>query len=358
MRRKAFTLVELLVVIAIIGILVALILPAVQAAREASRRMACSNNLKQIGLACHNFESARKVFPRSGEHLVKVGGNVLKTQCFQGPLTMILPYMEQSNVFDQIDIRLRHNEGANASAAMLEAGPGATIKAYLCPTNPLRTKARDSQGFACSDYAGLPYVEISAAIASQAQIPEGRYPTALTSDSYDLQYYTNYSASDPTISSSKTFQLKTSAELQSIGKFDPYWGGAPLAATTDGTSNSILFYEDVGRSEAMDGTGGPPNSYLDPIDGMARRHWRWSEPDNTSGASKGVNNNKSPMNGPSTCPWRYHDCGPNNEMFSFHPGGAQMVMADGSVRFLSETVDARTFFALGTRANAEAVTSD
>ena len=131
-----------------------------------------------------------------------------------------------------------------------------------------------------------------------------------------------------------------------------------MGSIVDGTSNSILLYEDVGRNEKIDGTGGPPNNYLDPIDGKGRRHWRWAEPDNTSGCSKVVNNNKTPRNGPSTCPWTAHDCGPNNEMFSFHPGGAQLVLADGSVRFLSETVELRVLYSLGTRDGGETVTVD
>lgn len=356
MGRRAFTLIELLVVIAIIGVLVALLLPAVQAARESARRAQCSNNLKQIGLSCLGFENVRKAFPRAGEHLAKSGTTIYKVQCFHSVLTMILPFIEAENIYQQLDLHERYNEGSNAALVAGGYGAGAVIETFLCPSDSLRPEPRDSQGYACSDYAALPYVEVSSENADITAIPSGRYPAALTALAYPLDCYKTYSAGAGSyIGSGKEFQLKESAAIGTT--IDLFHGGGRIASVTDGTSNSILFYEDVGRNEKMDGnpgsTGYPPNNYLDPVDNMGRRHWRWAEPDNSSGCSKAINNNSGNDKGP--CPWNYHDCGPNNEMFSFHVSGAHAAFADGSVRFLNESISLRILFSLGTRANGEIV---
>ncbi|MCA9131518.1 MAG: DUF1559 domain-containing protein [Planctomycetales bacterium] len=351
-RRGAFTLVELLVVIAIIGVLVGLLLPAVQAAREAARRMQCSNNLKQIGLSFHNFESSQRKFPRAGEHAVTFGGNVHKTQDYYNSLALTLPFMEAGNVYNSLNLDFRYNEGPNLVAAANGLGASAVIPSFICPTNSLRSSPRDDAGFGCSDYAALPYCQISSAASQATGMPAGLFKTVLAGAQYPEHYYQEYSGSDPTIGSSKRVQLKPSTDLVALN-FDLMEGGATIGATSDGLSNSIMVYEDVGRNPQMDGTGGSPNNYLDPVDGKGRRHWRWAEPDNSSGASKTINNNSSPFGGPVSCPWTAHDCGPNNEMFSFHTGGAQAVLGDGSVHFLSQSTDLKVFYSLSTRDGGE-----
>jgi len=127
--RKAFTLIELLVVIAIIAILVALLLPAVQQAREAARRSSCKNNLKQIGLALHNYHDVHNVYPLNNDSTRK-GGNTATSW-----VTMSLPYMEQAPLYDRVDFTTQsgHYGLDNASAKIVRVQP---IDTLMCPSNP------------------------------------------------------------------------------------------------------------------------------------------------------------------------------------------------------------------------------
>ncbi len=128
--RVGFTLVELLVVIAIIGILVGLLLPAVQAAREAARRMSCSNNLKQIGLALHNYESAHKVLPPS---TVSIGGSASQPWSAHA---FIIPYLEGSNISALINYGLGYHDGTNKSMFPPSGIATVRVPVFLCPSDP------------------------------------------------------------------------------------------------------------------------------------------------------------------------------------------------------------------------------
>ncbi len=135
-HRRGFTLVELLVVIAIIGVLVALLLPAVQAAREAARRMSCSNNLKQLGLAYHNFHDTNNQLPPAAL------GNE-----YASHFVLILPYMEMNNLYDRFDLTVPMTTGNN-NTLLLQ--PESTVKGYLCPS--VRSNGKTELGPAI-DYA-------------------------------------------------------------------------------------------------------------------------------------------------------------------------------------------------------------
>jgi prepilin-type N-terminal cleavage/methylation domain-containing protein/prepilin-type processing-associated H-X9-DG protein len=399
-RSSAFTLIELLVVIAIIAVLIGLLLPAVQKVREAANRMSCSNNLKQLSLAAMNFESTYGYLPRAGETTIvgsaANGGNpgqIYKTQDYQSFFTLLLPYIEQGNVYNQLNLKIRNNEGVNLTNAQAGMGFGAVIKTFLCPSDALRSSPTDEGGnpasyepgndpglsrYGCTDYSPLPYVEdkVYTTAVNGFDAPNGImgngariYPTMLTGNPYPDNYYQLYTTSDPTVSPKKCLQLKPSADIGNT--IDPFWGGAKLSATSDGLSNSVMLYEDVGRNPNMyfNGTlaqvppgsfrqGVGPNSYLDPIDGAGRRHWRWGEPDSASGASGPINNVKTPTGGPDWCPWNYHDCGPNNEAFSFHTGGCNMAFGDGHVVFMRDNIAILTLLQLYTRSGGEAVSPD
>jgi prepilin-type N-terminal cleavage/methylation domain-containing protein len=143
MSRRAFTLIEILVVIAIIALLAGLLLPAVQAAREAARRTQCTHNLRQIGLGIHNFESAHSGLPRAGEHIFRWPdprrGSPRKAQDLHSPFTLILPFMEQAQAYNGFNISQRYNEPANTTAA------SSGIAAYLCPSNQVTDGRRGAR---------------------------------------------------------------------------------------------------------------------------------------------------------------------------------------------------------------------
>jgi prepilin-type processing-associated H-X9-DG protein len=370
-----------LVVIAIIGVLAGLLLPAIQQAREAARRTQCGSNMRNLGLAILNFESAYKMLPRAGEHWAPDPAapsdptKWKKTQDFHALTTLILPYVDQQPIYDSFNLKERYNDpavastpvtGANITAFNNGFGASAVIPVYLCPTNPLRENPLDTAGYGCLDYAPLPYVEISStdpdgsgpleAPSIESGMNAGKYKSVLTAKPYPMNYYEQFMGGSSDVSTSKKYQLKLTQDLAALRTFDPLEGGAKLAATTDGLSNSIMVYEDAGRNDTMiPDSSLPANSYLDPVTLEGRKHWRWAEPDSSSGASKKMNNNKNPYGGPSTCKWNNHDCGPNNEWFSFHSGGANAVMGDGAVRYVSENLNLKTLYSLQTRDNGEAI---
>jgi prepilin-type processing-associated H-X9-DG protein len=201
-------------------------------------------------------------------------------------------------------------------------------------------KSHDQGGkFGYTDYAVLPYVEVNdPATAAATGLAQKKYQGAATAAPYALDFYNG--------ASGKAYQLLDSSTLQSKS-LNPLHGGTRVSQITDGSSKTILVYEDTGRSEAMPNDA--PGSYTDPVDGKGRALWRWAEPDCSSGCSNPINNNASPTGGPSTCPWTTHDCGPNNEWFSFHPGGAHAMFADGHVDFVSDSASLRVVFLMGIR---------
>jgi len=320
-KRSAFTLVELLVVIAIIGILIALLLPAVQAAREAARRMSCTNNLKQCALALHNYHDTYRSFPGIGAS---------STTAFS-ILAKILPYAEQQNLQNLIDFEspIYSGGGMSGVATSIHANNEAAARTFVpffrCPSdgqNDLFTK------FDCNESAGQAYRGTNVMVCTGS----GR-------DTY--------------------WRL----DAKTDGLF--YYGSCcNFANITDGTSNCVVF------SEALLGNGAsqtttPPTR---PHDMVAFQMSSASNPDVAALAA-----NASYWQGHRGYAWILGKsygttfttyCTPNPShpdaiwmaygwfsARSFHPGGVNTGMADGSVRFVSNTVERTTWNNLGSAAD-------
>lgn len=314
--RLGFTLVELLVVIAIIGILIGMLLPAVQMVREAARRVTCANNMRQMGIAILNFESAHMRFPSAGQ--AKRGGtgsnsgqNVFFTEkgrleSFADPShsvqTYILPFMEQNNVYELFNLSYRYDFSPTApEAPNNQTASKFAVPSFICPSTG-RASNNDAEGYGFTDYSAP--VTVRPGLSGNTSQP--RYKCALNGD----------------------------------------WS-RKIGAVTDGTSNTIAIAEDAGREDVA--SGGfmlVKDEVMDDGTPAARRSWAWADPENSFNVDELVNNNAFPRGGPPECPWSVVNCGPNEETFSFHPAGANVVYCDGSAHFINANVDAITFTAM------------
>ena len=316
--------------IAIIGILIGMLLPAVQAVREAARRVTCANNMKQMGLAIHNYESGHMKFPSGGQ--AKLGNltggpgtssssNVFFTDdqeleslgnASHSVNTYMLPFMELDNVYDLFNIDYRYDFPASGPEAPTNQRASQTIvNAFICPTTNRGGVTQDAEGYGFTDYSAP--VTVAPGLNGNGN---PRYKCALNGDSQ-----------------------------RTIGSI------------TDGTSNTIAIAEDAGRYDVD--TGGfmtiKPESMVDSTS-VNRRSWSWADPDNAFNVDKLVNNTPTPIGGPEDCLWSVVNCGPNEETFSFHPSGANVNYCDGSVHFINAAIDAVTFAAIMSKDGGEVAT--
>lgn len=311
--RRAFTLVELLVVIAIIGVLVALLLPAVQAARAAARRTQCKNNLKQISLAIHTFHEAHNAQPLYHDTEDPYGWGR------PGPTwTMsILPFIEEQALYDLFDFRATLNSPRNAPAVQQ------IVSVYVCPEaegadNPIFHDRADAGGNNPNPALGLFYpVSMGPTEPDQCDFcPAG---TQGEPGNYCCQG-NNYGT--------RTYNEELGAS--SVGMFGRYNDERRFPQVTDGLSKTFMVGETLPAQCAYGGAFAP----------------------NFSLASTSI-----PLNTFETCPappgCHRRGCGFKSE----HPGGAHFALGDASVHFIGEDIDYRVFNNLGTRAGEEPVSA-
>ncbi len=298
--RKGFTLVELLVVIAIIGILVGLLLPAVQAAREAARRMQCSNNLKQLGLANHNYESSFKMFPPAG-----IDSNQMSWA------VMLLPFIEQGNLFNQFDF----SQGNWQAKNRINIVKGVVIPSLRCPSSPAET-------------------HFSVFNANEASCMTSHYHAILGPSGTNLVSGTVY-PSLGTVGTTGFGPVCTTGAFgnvftKSTGVFPPK--GNPMSNMSDGTSNTFLLGEFSW------------NKYQ-----YWRPFTRGFYADNRGSLIFLSKNVTYPINSKFSLEWN------DSSLGSMHTGGAQFVYGDGSVHFISDSISMDTYRAAASAKGGEVV---
>jgi len=317
LSSRAFTLVELLVVIAIIGVLVALLLPAVQAAREAARRIQCSNNVKQIGLGLLNYESAARAFPPGG--LNGPGANTYGHSW----LVRILPYLENGSLHQRLDLKGTQGSGttgwmgANAfNAAILDK---VEFPGFYCASSTLPKFVKS--GF-LQDVSSTMYVGIAGAVNDPSSIAKP-----------------NTGGAPGDIAFSGVFNTKSSVRVRDV---------------LDGTSKTIVVGEQSDwcldasgvqsdcRSDCYHGfIMGPGNDVNGRIFNLTTVRDRMNEKSSTA------------IGACATC-----NCGPNRAIQSAHPGGAHLLLCDGSCRFVGDDLDLQLFYNLANRSDGKAVSND
>lgn len=318
-RRRGFTLIELLVVIAIIAILIALLLPAVQQAREAARRTQCKNNLKQIGLALHNYHDAFLVFPP--------GSNYTRTtMSAQGGWGIsfwvgILPFIDQGPLFNKFNMNESNSGYVLHSTTTRDAVNGVTLQTYLCPSSPQPSRGTPNVYSPASvtipSYAGL-----AGTVGTFGSFTETRTVSAMGSDG--LQYG----------SAGGAFVKAQSTRIRDF---------------TDGTSNVAIVGEqsdyltNTTTNVQFDGrsSGGGDYTY-----GFCMGS---SSPSLGMDMQVGLTTVVKPVGTKKFSITLSQDLSPNFPIQSSHSGGAHLLLTDGSVHFVSDSLNFATLQALLTR---------
>ena len=315
--RTGFTLIELLVVIAIIAVLISLLLPAVQAAREAARRMQCANNMKQMGLALHNFESANgffapaavdDVFPKLN---INVGTLVTGKLVEHGWAILLLPFAEQANLANSYNLTLDCRDRGNSTVLLTN------LSLMMCPSTPNspRIDTHNSGGFkgwqaVAGDYG--PNNGVQKTLIDAGFVAPGTYAGVMQAN-----------------------VVRTVAEI------------------LDGTSNTEVIAECAGRPDLW--RRGNKFTASNPVGSSPRVRTSgagWADRDSPYGLHGFTMDGTS---NPGPC---HTNCTNANEVFSFHPGGANNLFADGSVHFIKESAAIQVYANLISRAGGEIVSSD
>ncbi len=331
---RGFTLIELLVVIAIIAILIALLLPAVQQAREAARRTQCKNNLKQLGLAMHNYHDVYNTFPHNSGRMVQVA-NVDQVCAEFSWIFNSLPYLEQANIFSTAQTVFPFgtaDRNHNANGATNLAIRRTVLTAVLCPSNSMpsiRTDQRNG-GYrwnGSSDAAGTDYV------GNLGHVWAGWKDCGAVPDFPGANFVKGPNPGTPWINGEQSTEQ---SRYNGVFRINGSWG---IRDIVDGTSNTIAVFENM---HFRGGNG--VNFNYDPSSYTA-----WISP------LAAVHNFRNPINNRNPL-WMQ---GANDlrceAPSSRHTGGIQVTLCDGSVKFISENIDNQIRYNIGVRNDNQVV---
>lgn len=342
--KRGFTLIELLVVIAIIAVLIALLLPAVQQAREAARRSQCTNNMKQMGLSLMNYESSYACFPP----LTPAGSNIINeegvVEGYAGNwIQLTLPFIDQAPLYNQFNFNTAWDDVGQWPLTTVN------LSVYACPSAPAKSSRTNPanlagvvtggtgqvcppQMFGVGDYSGWAGIRASIYFEINAAAPPMPPPFLMMASK----------------------ENRWPSALHKVN-------ATKVADISDGCSQTFMIVECAGRPSLYQGRTKTLVGGTCPKDG-----WGWADTGN-SGAADGALPDGTQINSSTkatspnypTCPFTPGNCVAgatsvinatnDSELYSFHAGGCFVCMADGSVRFVSENIDLRTFAALMTR---------
>jgi prepilin-type N-terminal cleavage/methylation domain-containing protein/prepilin-type processing-associated H-X9-DG protein len=387
--RRGFTLIELLVVIAIIAVLIALLLPAVQAAREAARRAQCTNNLKQIGLAMHNYHQTNNVFPQGhSQSAIQLPYTAYAGWGEWSAQAMMLNYMEQTPIYNSINFSLvgAYSYGAFANVSVFNL----PIAAFLCPSDnnvdkggppnntpsgpagwggsstypPNINSYRGSVGTTTARYSWPPNTGYACCTPDPLHFTANGTPAQKPASTGMFAYYISYGIQDATDGSSNTILFAESLVGDAGGtqansatnRNNAVTNVTALAANVSAYDASSLNYQTV-IVPAINQCAQAMRSGTGVVTDNGNR-WAWGA------VGIALFNTVVPPNGApfNDCRATCAGCSPDDSTFSNaqsnHPGGVNVLLADGSARFIKNSISPQTWMALGTKANGEVISSD